>query len=263
GWAWGVSPDAAVGGSEGKDGSGARPSWKAFREETATQLSAVGCRTLWLDHGPHPDHRRQLTDEQVETATDEPENGSGEHSAERSAAGWSSLWKRSTEASEPPKTTPLPSTAGGKEEAAEPLAAGGGDRGTGPPHGGWELLDGRQSLLFFDAGGLVVSSEWLLRIMSHRLVTVLVTDGDIRSLQTALWHGKPSVVLPTSPDQREAAARLAHSGAGVTCPPPCNASSLTAAVVDAHGADMRRGALRSSAALHEAGGVGRAGDLVR
>lgn len=63
--------------------------------------------------------------------------------------------------------------------------------------------------------------------------------------------------------QREAAARLAHSGAGVTCPPPCNATSLTAAVVDAHGADKRRGALRSSAALHETGGVGRAGDLVR
>ncbi|CAM9187629.1 unnamed protein product [Ectocarpus sp. 12 AP-2014] len=262
GWAWGVSPDAAVGGSEGEDGSGARPSWKAFREETATQLSAVGCRTLWLDHGPHPDHHREPTEEQDETATDEAENGSGDHSAERSALGRSSLWKRSKEGSEPPKTTPLPSTAGGKEEDAELLAAGGGNRRTGPPHGGWELLDGRQSLLFFDAGGLVVSSEWLLRIMSHRLVTVLVTDGDVRSLQTALWHGKPSVVLPTSPDQREAAARLAHSGAGVTCPPPCNATSLTAAVVDAHGADMRRGALRSSAALHEAGGVGRAGDLL-
>lgn len=39
------------------------------------------------------------------------------------------------------------------------------------------------------------------RVMSHRLVTVLVTDGDLRSLQAALWHGKPSVVLPTSPDQ--------------------------------------------------------------
>ena len=37
--------------------------------------------------------------------------------------------------------------------------------------------------------------------MSHRLVTVLVTDGDVRSLQAALWHGKPPVVLPTSPDQ--------------------------------------------------------------
>lgn len=31
GKAWGVSPDAAVGGVE--DGSGVRPSWKAFREE--------------------------------------------------------------------------------------------------------------------------------------------------------------------------------------------------------------------------------------
>lgn len=42
---------------------------------------------------------------------------------------------------------------------------------------------------------------FLFRVMSHRLVTVLVTDGDVRSLQTALWHGKPSVVVPTSPDQ--------------------------------------------------------------
>ncbi|CAN0291203.1 unnamed protein product, partial [Ectocarpus fasciculatus] len=234
---------------------------------TATQLSAVGCRTLWLDHGPHPDHRHrqshQSTGEQDQPAADEPENGSGDRSAERAAAGRSSLWKRSTEFSAPPKATPLPSTAGGKEEGAEVLAAGvGGDGKTETPVDGWELLDGRRSLMFFDAAGMVVSSEWLLRIMSHRLVTVLVTDGDVRSLQTALWHGKPSVVLPTSPDQREAAARLAHSGAGVTCPPPCNATSLTAAVVDAHGADMRRGALRSSAALHETGGVGRAGDLL-
>ncbi|CAM9837061.1 unnamed protein product, partial [Hapterophycus canaliculatus] len=62
--------------------------------------------------------------------------------------------------------------------------------------------------------------------------------------------------------QREAAARVAHRGAGVTCPPPCNATSLTAAIVDAHGMDRRRGALRSSAALRETGGVGRAGDLL-
>ncbi len=62
--------------------------------------------------------------------------------------------------------------------------------------------------------------------------------------------------------QREAAARLVHSGAGVTCPPPCNASSLHMAIVDAHGIERRRGALRSSAALRETGGVGRAGDLV-
>lgn len=39
------------------------------------------------------------------------------------------------------------------------------------------------------------------RVMAHRSVTVLVTDGDVRSLQAALWSGKPSVVLPTSPDQ--------------------------------------------------------------
>lgn len=63
--------------------------------------------------------------------------------------------------------------------------------------------------------------------------------------------------------QREAAARLVYSGAGVTCPPPCGATALTAAVVAAHGTERRRGALRSSAALRETGGVGRAGDLVR
>lgn len=62
--------------------------------------------------------------------------------------------------------------------------------------------------------------------------------------------------------QREAAARLVYSGAGVTCPPPCGATALTAAVVAAHGAERRRGALRSSAALRETGGVARAGDLV-
>jgi len=62
--------------------------------------------------------------------------------------------------------------------------------------------------------------------------------------------------------QREAAARLVHSDAGVTCPPPCNATSLAAAIVEAHGIERRRGALRSSAALRETGGVGRAGDLV-
>lgn len=39
------------------------------------------------------------------------------------------------------------------------------------------------------------------RVMSHRAVTVLVTDGDLRSVQAALWHGKPAVVLPTSVDQ--------------------------------------------------------------
>lgn len=55
---------------------------------------------------------------------------------------------------------------------------------------------------------------------------------------------------------------MVHSGAGVTCLPPCNATNLTAAVVDAHAAERRRGALRSSAALRETGGVGRAGDLV-
>ncbi len=48
--------------------------------------------------------------------------------------------------------------------------------------------------------------------MSHRLVTVLVTDGDVRSLQTALWHGKPAVVLPTSPDQVRK-----EKGEGVYC----------------------------------------------
>lgn len=50
------------------------------------------------------------------------------------------------------------------------------------------------------------------RIMSHQLVTVLVTDGDVRSLQAALWHGKPAVVLPTSPDQVGREADI-----GLTC----------------------------------------------
>ena len=72
----------------------------------------------------------------------------------------------------------------------------------------------------------------------------------------------PNVLLSCGFSQREAAARLVYSGAGVTCPPPCGATALTAAVVTAHGTEWRRGALRSSAALRETGGVSRASDLV-
>lgn len=64
--------------------------------------------------------------------------------------------------------------------------------------------------------------------MSHRLVTVLVTDGDVRSLQTALWHGKPSVVLPTSPDQ---VRREADIGVNVLGTYACVSAS--------HGAPLR------------------------
>lgn len=46
--------------------------------------------------------------------------------------------------------------------------------------------------------------------MSHRSVTVLVSDGDLRSLQAALWHGKPAVVLPTSLDQVDAVEGLGN-----------------------------------------------------
>ncbi|CAN0203372.1 unnamed protein product, partial [Ectocarpus fasciculatus] len=54
GWAWGVSPDAAVGGNEGDDGSGARLSWKAFREEVGGLLRvySVSCMPWSLDHRP-------------------------------------------------------------------------------------------------------------------------------------------------------------------------------------------------------------------
>ncbi|CAM9784976.1 unnamed protein product, partial [Discosporangium mesarthrocarpum] len=118
--------------------------------------------------------------------------------------------------------------------------------------GGWML----------EAEVEMASSRVLLSTLGHRYATVLVTDGDLRDIQAALWHGKPAVVIPTSPHQRDNAARLTHLGAGVTCQPPCHPEALLKAVVEAHHLSMRESALRAAAVLHEAGGVNRAADLL-
>lgn len=57
--------------------------------------------------------------------------------------------------------------------------------------------------------------------MSHRTVTVLVTDGDLRSVQAALWHGKPAVVLPTALDQVWMYVRLSYAYSIVIVHLPC------------------------------------------
>lgn len=120
--------------------------------QTVNQLSAVGCRTLWIDHGPHPDHQHQGD-------LVEDRRNSGDRPEERS---------------------PEFPVSGGK--SARPRTTGGdGDRDddvdvdadwrtrAGEGGSGKRLLNGRSSLMLLDveeeigAAGMVGSSEWLLR----------------------------------------------------------------------------------------------------
>jgi len=130
------------------------------------QLSAVGCRTLWLDHGPHPDHQHQhqhLPALEVQASGGpggRPEIASVDLSEEHSSE------------------IPLPGGGGGSGGGG----GGGGGGGDGGGDGdyktraeaggdveGVDSLNGRRSLMFLDveeeigAAGMVGSSEWLLR----------------------------------------------------------------------------------------------------
>lgn len=144
--------------------------------QTVNQLSAVGCRTLWLDHGPHPDHdqHRDQNDRhpmEDQSAGDEPAFNSGEHRFgfdEKDSASLTSRAKSAVQRSRA-KAPLRPGTAGEKK-----TALGGGDGGdrkipTGEGRNGEDLLNGRSSLMFLDveeeigAAGMVGSSEWLLR----------------------------------------------------------------------------------------------------
>ena len=50
-------------------------------------------------------------------------------------------------------------------------------------------------------------------VMSH--VSVMITNGGFGGVSTALWHGVPLAVAAESEDKPEAAARVAHCGAGI------------------------------------------------
>lgn len=132
------------------------------RMQTVGQLSAVGCRTLWLDHGPHPDHHH-LHDGPTEDESSEyePAASSGDQLEDSSPRGKFSR----------PRTK-APPRSGTVDEEAPPDDVGGdagGKARTGESGSGEVLLNGRGALMFLDveeeigAAGMVGSSEWLLR----------------------------------------------------------------------------------------------------
>ncbi len=164
--------------------------------QTVRQLSAVGCRTLWFDHGPHPDHQHhqhhqhqhqhqhQNQNQHYPALEDQDSGGAGgrpeipsvdlseeDHSSENAAESLADKLARSRAGSRLPSSqtaqeeeTPLPGGGGGGDD--------GGDRQTGAEASGdidVDLLNGRRSLMFLDveeeigAAGMIGSFEWLLR----------------------------------------------------------------------------------------------------
>lgn len=155
-------------------------------EKTVSQLSAAGCRTLWLDHGLHPDPAEKNTSDSAETempgdfyreisggssgesaresSRDAPEERSRDFFGKKSRGitGKSSREKsgeKSRESSSGGATDVLPAERRGKAGGSD----GGGEEGGESSRHKWRLsmvLDvkgGRGS------AGMVGSSEWLLR----------------------------------------------------------------------------------------------------
>lgn len=52
-------------------------------EKTVSQLSAAGCRTLWLDHGPHSEPAAVKSSDSAETDTSEDRSGESTRESSR------------------------------------------------------------------------------------------------------------------------------------------------------------------------------------
>jgi zeaxanthin glucosyltransferase len=95
--------------------------------------------------------------------------------------------------------------------------------------------------------------------------TLTITHAGMNTTQQSLYFGVPMVAIPLTHDQPAIAARLARTGAGIVIPPRrLSRARLRAAVASilAPNSKPRKQARLLQEAIHEAGGLKRAADIV-
>lgn len=108
----------------------------------------------------------------------------------------------------------------------------------------------------------VVARGWLPQLALLRRATLVVTHGGMNTVNEALLHGVPLVVVPQAADQTWVARRVLDVGAGVSVR-VATAETLRLAARRVLGdAAMREAAQRMGATLRAAGGAGRAADAI-
>eukprot|EP00897_Mesotaenium_endlicherianum_P003443 jgi/Mesen1/3126/ME000184S02197 len=126
----------------------------------------------------------------------------------------------------------------------------------------------------FIAGSQIRVEEWIpqKQMMEHEATAVFVGHCGAGGVQEALYYGVPVLCLPFFMDQPGVAARLRHSGAGISLDPATMTAGLVAGALEQlmHGATAEttsvnsyvEGAERAAKYMRLLGGVKRAGDFV-
>lgn len=132
----------------------------------------------------------------------------------------------------------------------------------------WKLPKEQQALLPSELGDHIRLEEWVpsqLAVLAHENVRAFVTHGGGNGLHEGIRFGKPLLVMPAWLDCYDLAARAVDAGVGLAVdrPPRFTSDEVTGKVTRL--LNEEKFAERSrhwSARLRDAGGVGRAADLI-
>ncbi len=108
----------------------------------------------------------------------------------------------------------------------------------------------------------IVARRWVPQLALLRRASLVVTHGGMNTVNEALLHGVPLVVVPQAADQSWVARRVADVGAGVSVHDATAEVLRRAARRVLDDPAMRAAAGRIGATLREAGGAGRAADAI-
>jgi len=132
----------------------------------------------------------------------------------------------------------------------------------------WKLPADQQALLPGGLGDHIRLEEWVpsqLAVLAHQNVRAFVTHGGGNGLHEGIYFGKPLLVMPFWLDCYDLAARAADAGVGLAIDRPPHFTSSEVSGKVRRLLDEGQFAERSrywGERLREAGGVGRAADLI-